>query len=143
MPPAELRSLCSGVKNIAAVSQPGREDPVLVRPTGRPANGPATPAEPAELGNAQDSARLPIPYFGEGLATDAAGYGQDGPCDSRIPAQRGPALQPTAYTADTDALLKLLAKLVLRILNQQQGDRYQQEASAPEAPGTALDLPDD
>jgi len=116
---------------------------VLVRPTGRPANGPATQAEPAELASVQDSARLPIPYFGEGLATDAAGYGQDGPCDSRIPAQRGPALQPTAYTADTDALLKLLAKLVLRILNQQQGDRYQQEASAPEAPGTALDLPDD
>ena len=74
---------------------------MLVRPTGRPANGPATQAEPAELGSAQDSARLPILHFGEGLATGTAGYGQDGPCDSRIPAQRGPARQPTAYTADT------------------------------------------
>ena len=116
---------------------------MLVRPTGRPANGPATQAEPAELASVQDSARLPIQYFGEGLATETAGNGQDGPCDNRIPAQRGPARQPTAYTADTDALLKLLAKLVLRILHEQQGDRYQQEASAPEAPGTALDLPDD
>ncbi len=91
----------------------------------------------------EESTQLPRLCSSAGSVTDTAGYGQDGLGDSRIPAQRGPARQPTAYTADTDALLKLLAKLVLRILNEQQGDRYQQEGSAPEAPGTALDLPDD